>query len=130
MFNTSDHLVHSFDTEIGQLRALTVDMTHYAMQQMETALQALDIGDMQLAKKVALNDEFVDELEFKIDSEVVNVLAKRSPVANDLRTILLMSKIAVELEKSATKLLISPHWWLTYSVRIPATLTTVCYRRS
>jgi len=99
MLNTADHLVHSFDNEIEQLRALTTEMAHCVLTQMDTALQALDFGNMDLAKDVILNDVLIDEFEFKIDTEVVTVLARRSPVANDLRTILSMSKIAVELEK-------------------------------
>lgn len=99
MLNKADHLVHGFDKELGDLGALLVDMALHVDRQMETALQALDLGDMALAKQVVQNDEYVDDLEVKVDAAVLNLLAKRSPLASDLRMILATSKISVELEK-------------------------------
>ncbi|MCK9605776.1 MAG: phosphate signaling complex protein PhoU [Methylomonas sp.] len=99
MSNNTEHLVRGFDNEINHVHTLIVEMTQLVTRQMEQALRALDEGNDELAKQVVIGDENVDQYEISIDSEVLNILARRNPVANDLRTILSISKIAVELEK-------------------------------
>lgn len=99
MSNTTEHLVRGFDNEINHVHKLIIDMTQLVTRQMAQALQALDEGNEELAKQVISLDENVDQYEVNIDSEVLNILARRNPVASDLRTLLSISKIAVELEK-------------------------------
>lgn len=99
MSNNPEHLVRGFDTEINHVHSLVVKMTHRVTRQMEHALTALDRGNVELANRVVNGDKNVDQYEVAIDSEVLNILARRNPVANDLRTLLSISKIAVELER-------------------------------
>lgn len=99
MPNTTEHLVRGFDNEIHHVHKLIIEMTQLVTRQMEQALNALDQGNEELAKQVISLDERVDQYEVSIDSEVLNILARRNPVASDLRTLLSLSKIAVELEK-------------------------------
>lgn len=99
MSNTTEHLVRGFDNEINHVHKLIIEMTQLVTRQMAQALQALDEGNEELAKRVVNGDETVDQYEVSIDSEVLNILARRNPVASDLRTLLSISKIAVELEK-------------------------------
>lgn len=99
MSNTTEHLVRGFDNEINHVHKLIIDMTQLVTRQMAQALRALDEGNEELAKQVISLDENVDQYEVSIDSEVLNILARRNPVASDLRTLLSISKIAVELEK-------------------------------
>lgn len=96
---TQPHTLHVFDGELDHLHCLIVEMTDLVMYQLEQAMQALDDGDMALAEKAIAQDRDVDRHEIKIDSEVLAVLARHAPVANDLRAILAISKIAVELEQ-------------------------------
>lgn len=99
MSNITEHLVRGFDDEINHARKLVIEMTQLVTRQMEQALQALDVGNEALAQQVMDADTQVNQYEVSIDSEVLNILARRNPVASDLRTILSISKIAVELEK-------------------------------
>lgn len=99
MSKNPEHLVRGFDTEINHVHSLVVKMTHRVTRQMEHALMALDRGDVELANRVVNGDKSVDQYEVGIDSEVLSILARRNPVANDLRTLLSISKIAVELER-------------------------------
>lgn len=99
MSNNTEHLVRGFDDEINHAHKLVIEMTQLVTRQMEQALQALDVGNETLAQQVMDADTQVNQYEVSIDSEVLNILARRNPVASDLRTILSISKIAVELEK-------------------------------
>lgn len=99
MSNNTEHLVRGFDDEINHAHKLVIEMTQLVTRQMEQALQALDVGNEALAQQVMDADTQVNQYEVSIDSEVLNILARRNPVASDLRTILSISKIAVELEK-------------------------------
>lgn len=105
MTNIPEHLVRGFDAEINHVHRLVVEMTHLATRQMQQALQALDEGDEDLALQVVTRDDKIDQYEVRIDSEVLSILARRNPVANDLRTLLSLSKIAVELEKIGNEII-------------------------
>ncbi len=93
------HTLRAFDDELNQLRKYVIEMAGLVMFQLEQAMQALDEGDMELALEVVNRDTRVNQYETLIDNEVIQVLAQHSPVANDLRTVISMSKMAYELEK-------------------------------
>lgn len=92
------HTLQLFDGELNHLHSLILEMTGLVMYQLEQVMQALDDGDLQLAEKVISRDKDVNHYEVKIDTEVLILLARHCPVANDLRTVISISKIAVELE--------------------------------
>ncbi len=93
------HTLQGFDSELNLLHSLTRDMAGLVMCQFDQAMQALDEGDTTLAEQVIARDQHVDQYEIKIDIEVLEVLARHAPVANDLRTVITTSKLAVELAK-------------------------------
>lgn len=93
------HTLHAYDTDLGHMHSLMLDMTDLLVYQLEQAMQALDYGDAELAQKVVSRHKKVKHFESKIDGEVLNIIARHCPVANDLRYVLSTSKIAVELEK-------------------------------
>lgn len=99
MSNNTEHVVRGFDHEINHVHTLIVEMTRLVSRQMQQALRALDEGNEELAGQVISGDENVNRYEVSVDSEVLNILARRNPVASDLRNVLSISKIAVELEK-------------------------------
>jgi phosphate transport system protein len=93
------HTVHSYDTELNDLHLRMLEMGALAMNQVESALQALFARDMEGARRVISQEPQVDALEVKIDEEVVSVIARRSPVARDLRTLVSYSKAGTDLER-------------------------------
>lgn len=99
MSNITEHMVRGFDDEINHARQLVIDMTQLVTRRMEQALRALEAGDDTVARQVVAGDKQVDRYEVAIDGAVLKILARRNPVAGDLRTVLSISKIAVELEK-------------------------------
>jgi phosphate transport system protein len=104
MNNTTDHdysqhTLKLFEGELNQLHLLLLEMTKLVALQLNLTMQALDEGDMELANLVIQRNKTVNRLETQIDAEVMIVLARQCPVANDLRTVISTSKIALELEK-------------------------------
>ncbi len=79
-------------------------MANLTIAQFETITQALNNCDTDLAVKVIRQDTGVDQYELKIDSKVLTTLALHHPVANDLRTVVAISKIVTDLERIGDEL--------------------------
>ncbi len=63
------------------------------------SVTALTNGDLDLAEKVIATDKQLDEAERQIDERAVVVIAKRQPMASDLREIIGSIRIASDLER-------------------------------
>lgn len=92
------HTLQQFDNELNRLHGLTVEMTQLLLHQWELAIQAMKLGNLDAALEIISLANQVYDYESDIDAEILILLAKESPVANDLRMILSMSKIALELK--------------------------------
>ena len=68
-------------------------------EQLSEAVQSLIEADTKLAEKVIRRDEEVNDLEIDIDEDCSLLIGKRSPVAADLRNVLMMIKIISDLER-------------------------------
>ncbi len=93
------HTLHAYDTELGHMHGLLLEMTDLLVYQLEQAMNALDYGDAELAQKVVSRHKKIKHFESRIDNDVLNVIARHCPVANDLRLVISTSKISVELER-------------------------------
>lgn len=93
------HTVQLFDGELSHVHCLVLEMAGLVIDQLDRAMLALDQADAALAESVVLKDREVNAYELKIDAEVLAILAKRSPVAFDLRMVISISKIVVDLER-------------------------------
>ncbi|MDD2740269.1 MAG: phosphate signaling complex protein PhoU [Methylomonas lenta] len=97
--NLRQHTLKSFDVELNLMQAQVADMVGLVMYQLDQTMQALHDADMAMALKVVERDFKLDQYETQIDNTVIQVLARHFPVANDLRIVISVSKIAYELEK-------------------------------
>ncbi len=97
----SDHIVKSYDDELKHLRDIIVTMGRMASEEMLAALQALTEQDTDLASRVIADDNQVDTADHQINELTVRLLALRSPVADDLRMVVAILKMASELERVA-----------------------------
>jgi len=95
------HIVKSFDIELGKLEDALARMGGLAEAQLSAAIEALETRDSDLAERVMRSDGKVDECQTFIDEQTLKVLALRAPVADDLRTVLGALKMAAELERVA-----------------------------
>ena len=97
----TDHTVKAFDDDINALRALIAEMGGLTEDAIDKAMKALATGDVALANMVVAQDGRIDELDANIEQLVVQTLALRAPLADDLREIVAVLKISGLVERMA-----------------------------
>ena len=95
----SEHIVSSYDEQLKTLHATVLKMGALCESQFSNSITALIKGDDELVDKVIGKDDRIDELEKKIDDQVVNLITLRAPMAIDLRETVSAMRIASELER-------------------------------
>lgn len=87
------------DKDIHELRSLVLTMAGYIEESVDFSLKALMTRDSSLFKDVHRIEEEVNALHKKIDYTCFRLLACQSPVATDLRLIIAIIKMNVDLER-------------------------------
>lgn len=87
------------DKEIVKLIDTTEEMWRLVMSQIEKTYDVLMKDDKDLAREIIANEKRVNSLELKIDRDCVDIFALHNPVAVDLRKIISILKINVNLER-------------------------------
>jgi len=95
----SPHTVSAFDADLKTLAALIADMGGRAGRALTEATRALIERDAQLAQQVIASDRGIDLLQHQIEERAVATLARRQPMAVDLREIVSTMRIAGDLER-------------------------------
>ncbi len=93
------HSVRRFDGELNSLHTQVLEIAGLVMDQARLALRALHDRDLEAARKVMRRERDVDTLEVKVDEQIVAMLARRAPLALDLRIIISFSKMVTHLER-------------------------------
>lgn len=93
------HTVKKFDEELGTLRDLVLRMGGLVEEQLRRAVEALETSNSNQAQEVVRGDREIDRIELKADEEIANLLALRTPLGVDLRTVLTLSKTVNDLER-------------------------------
>jgi phosphate transport system protein len=94
-----DHIVKAYDQDISDLRGMLVEMGGLAEEQLDNAIRALSKRDAVLADQVIRNDEQLDVLERQIEEKAILTIAKRQPMALDLREIMVSIRVASDIER-------------------------------
>ncbi|HEX9104214.1 MAG TPA: phosphate signaling complex protein PhoU, partial [Polyangia bacterium] len=81
------------------LRDKLLAMGGRAEEQIGRAVQALVKRDEALADQVIADDQAIDQAEIGIDELAFLILARRQPVASDLRFVMLALKVVTDLER-------------------------------
>src|SRR5499427_4374260 len=95
----SEHIIKSYDEELGRLNKTIVEMGGLAESQLASAIEAVAKRDSALAAQVVAGDAQVDDLERELDNLAIRLLALRQPMARDLREIFAALKIGSDLER-------------------------------
>ena len=93
------HIVRSFDEELKYLSNRIAAMGGHAERMVDQAMTALVNSDAGLARKVIDDDAFLDESQREIDDKSIVLIAKRQPMADDLREIIGAIRISADLER-------------------------------
>jgi phosphate transport system protein len=95
----TDHTISAFDEELKILDGKIAQMGGLAEQLLGRAIDALENRDPELAAKTILQDEQIDRLEQEVEEAAVSIIARRQPVALDLRQIMTAIRVAGDLER-------------------------------
>ena len=96
----SEHTLHRFDEELDAIADLVDRMGKIAIEQLRRAVKALKKEDPERAHKVIERDRKLNDLDVEIDEKIINLIAKRAPVAVDLRQIITVGKVVTDLERT------------------------------
>ncbi len=98
------HTVRRYDADLNHCHLRVLELGGAVLQQLIEALDALQKWDVPEARAVIERDEGVRKLEKTIDAELVQVIAKRTPVAGDLRAVIGMSRMVADLGRVEDKI--------------------------
>ena len=96
---SSTHIVSIYDEELKYLSRRISEMGGTAEQMVADSVRALVSTDVALAQKVISEDVILDNAERQINEKAIVTIAKRQPMAADLREIMGTIRIAAELER-------------------------------
>ena len=94
-----DHTVHAYDDELTDLARKIAEMGGLAEEQIAAAVAALAANDVALAQEVIEKDQRIDRLQREVEDGAILMIARRQPMALDLRDIVGAMHIARDLER-------------------------------
>ena len=94
------HIFRRFDNEMERLHDIVIQLGELAVAQLSEALKTLEQEDPQHAYTVIENDKKLNDLDILADDEITRIIAKRQPMAKDLREIIAVGKIVAEFERA------------------------------
>jgi phosphate transport system protein len=95
----AQHIVSSFDEELRQLDQLLREMDELSGSMVRRATQALLEADVEIAQKVVTDDRKVDAKQRDLDDRAVTLIARRQPMAQDLRLVVGTIRMAADIER-------------------------------
>ena len=97
--NTERHIASAFDRDLESVQAMIMRMGGLVEEAILESADALESRDEEKAIRIRQGDKAIDALEEQIQTECARVIALRSPIAGDLRTVLSVMRIASNLER-------------------------------
>lgn len=89
----------TFDEQIGELQEDLLAMGESVDKAIERSIQSLVNRDLELAQQVIDEDVLINQAQSDLEERCLVLIATQQPLASDLRIILAVSSIAVELER-------------------------------
>ena len=90
-----------FERELDDIKADVVEMGQLVEQSVLKSVDALKRQDLETAKKVVDEDSVIDNKRFEIEDKCIQAMATQQPMAADLRQLVAVLNIIVDLERMA-----------------------------
>jgi phosphate transport system protein len=94
-----DHTAKAFDTDLQEITRKVAEMGGLAERQIGDAVQALVDRDLELGERVISQDPAIDTMQREIEEKAVLTIARRQPMAVDLREIIGAMRVCNDLER-------------------------------
>ena len=95
----TEHIVTQFDEDLKNLSEMIAEMGGLAEKLVGESISALLRRDLGAAQRIIATDRTIDRLQAQIEEKAVLTLAKRPPVANDMREVIAALRISNDLER-------------------------------
>jgi phosphate transport system protein len=95
----ASHTIKAFDADLRELKRRVAEMGGLVERQIVDEADALARSDIMLAQRVITVDDIVDKLQRDIETMGVEIIARRQPMAVDLREIVGALRISNDLER-------------------------------
>ena len=93
------HTVTGFDDELREIGGYVAQIGGMAEQMVDQAMEALTKADSDRAAEVIEEDQKIDDLQREVEEKSIMLIARRQPMARDLREIVAAIRIASDLER-------------------------------
>ena len=94
-----EHTAKAFDVDLQELTRMVAEMGGLAERQIADAVDALARRDADRAQRTVAGDPSIDALQAEIEEKAVLTIARRQPMAVDLREIVGALRVANDLER-------------------------------
>jgi phosphate transport system protein len=94
-----DHTAKAFDADLQEIARKVAEMGGLAEKEIADAVDALAKRDTDLAQRVIAADLTTDQLQRDIEEKAILTIARRQPMAIDLREIVAALRLASDLER-------------------------------
>jgi phosphate transport system protein len=94
-----EHTTRAFDSDLQELTKKILDKGRSDDEQITNAIKALLKRDAALARSVIAADDFIDAQQHDIEEKAITTIARRQPMAVDLREIVGALRISNDLER-------------------------------
>ena len=88
-----------FDLQLNQLQLEVKTLAQIVSKAIDRAVDALKRRDLAASQEVVNDDDYIDQKRFEIEDRCVDLIATQQPMAGDLRAIIALLHIVVELER-------------------------------
>ena len=95
----SEHTTKAFDTDLQSLARMISEMGGLAERQIVRSVEALQKRDTALAQATVQSDAEIDVIQHEIEEKAILTIARRQPMAIDLREVVAALRIANDLER-------------------------------
>lgn len=100
MASLNEHIVSSYEDELTNLNKAISEMGGMVEQAITESAVALLKLDHKQAQDVRLFDKKIDEMQQRINDAAVSIIARRQPMAADLRMVVTSIQVANDLERT------------------------------
>src|ERR1700684_450905 len=94
-----NHTAKAFDTDLQEITRKVAEMGGLAERQITDAVQALADRDLALGERVIAADPAIDAMQRDIEEKAILTIARRQPMAVDLREVVGAMRVCNDLER-------------------------------
>lgn len=94
-----EHTVSQFDVELNEIDTIIRQMGDTASSMVAASIRSLLAGDTASAQRIISEDAIMDAHQRDLDERAITLIAKRQPMAQDLRAVVGAIRMASDLER-------------------------------